>query len=106
MRALLVLLLMWHGLAGSAAAAETDLVCPALPDGKTCSQFHYHVDLYRPDSKTRFVISANRGFATPAACEQAREAHIRRNIAVVDHFTLLKVEQHEPDRVGPCHCDR
>jgi hypothetical protein len=88
--------------------AQQGLVCPPPPSalsGKACEAFHYHVQLYRPDTKGLTEIAAIPAFATQAACDRAREERVRRNLAVVDFFKRVKEQQYEPDRVGPCHCD-
>src|SRR5687768_14495777 len=88
--------------------AQQGLVCPPPPSalsGKTCEAFHYHAQLYRPDTKAFTEIAAIAPFATQAACERVREERMRRNLAVVDYFKRLKEQQYEPDRIGPCHCD-
>lgn len=90
--------------AGSAAAQAPALVCPPLPAGRTCELYHYHVQLYRPDTKQRIEIWATPQFATQAACERARGQRVAANAKVVEAIRV-KQPQYEPDRFGPCHCD-
>lgn len=88
--------------------AQQALVCPPGTSigGKGCDSFHYHMQIYRPDTRKFFEATALNGFATQTACERARDEHVRRNLAVVDYFKRVKNEQqYEPDRFGPCHCD-
>src|SRR5687768_14343992 len=91
------------------ASAQSALVCPpsaaaAAPGG--CEAFHYHVQVFRPEPKGFVDATATPRFATQAACEKVREAHIARNLVVVNYFKKTKNEQqYEADRFGPCHCD-
>jgi hypothetical protein len=90
--------------AGSTAAQTPALVCLPLPAGRTCELYHYHVQLYRPDTKQRVEIWATPQFATQAACERARDARVAANAKVVE-VIRVKQPQYETDRLGPCHCD-
>ena len=87
-------------------AQQPALVCtPAATAGaRACDVYHYHVQLFRPDTKQRVEIFATPQFATQAACERARDARVAANQKVVD-FIRVKQPQYEPDRFGPCHCD-
>jgi len=92
-------------LAGGSLSAQTPaLVCPPAPAGRGCELFHYHVQLYRPDTKQRVEIYATPQFATQAACERARDARAAANLKVVE-FIRAKQPQYDIDRFGPCHCD-
>jgi len=87
-------------------AQQPALVCtPAATAGaRACDVYHYHVQLFRPDTKQRVEIFATPQFATQAVCERARDARVAANQKVVD-FIRVKQPQYEPDRFGPCHCD-
>ncbi len=90
------------------APAQQQLVCPPGPvvSGKACEGYHYHLQLYRPDTRKFAGATGVNSFASEAACESARDTQMRRNLAVVDFFKRVKGESnYEPDRVGPCHCD-
>ena len=88
------------------AAAQQPLVCPTTVAGRACEAFHYHVQMYRPDTKAFIEISGGNQFATQAACDRARELQVAVNAKVVDYFRDVREQrQYEPDRVGPCHCD-
>lgn len=91
----------------SVATAQQALVCPAGSSGpaRMCTTFHFHVQLYRPDTKSFVDITGGNQFASENSCESARDAQMKRNLAVVDYFKRVKEQQYEPDRVGPCHCD-
>jgi hypothetical protein len=83
------------------------LVCPAstAASGKPCEVFHYHVQLYDPETRQFVTLSGINQFATQASCDRARDARVKRNAAVLDYIKRVKPQQYEADRVGPCHCD-
>lgn len=90
-------------LAASAASAQQALVC-SVPAGRPCDAYHFHVALYRPDTKQFVEVTGINRFATQAACDRARDLHVTTNAKAVDYLRGIK-KQYEPDRVGPCHCD-
>ncbi|HXG58820.1 MAG TPA: hypothetical protein VNL91_07340, partial [Thermoanaerobaculia bacterium] len=92
-------------LAGSAVAQTLD--CPGGAGAvRPCEAFHFHVSLYRPDTRGMTELWGVNQFASQAACERAREAWVRKNAAVVDYYRKTKNDQrYEPDRFGLCHCD-
>jgi hypothetical protein len=96
-------LLLAAGLAAGANAQQT-LVCPTAPSGGVCEAYHYHVAMYRPDTKQFVEMSGVNQFATQAACERAREIQVAANAKAVDYLRSIK-QQYEADRAGPCHCD-
>jgi hypothetical protein len=88
--------------------AQPGLVCP--PGSSTvahsCDLYHFHMQLYRPETRQFAEVTGVNQFSSQSACERFREAAIKRNLAVVDYFKRVKNEQqYEPDRFGPCHCD-
>jgi len=93
--------------ASSVATAQPALVCPAVSStsSRMCNVYHYHVQMYRPDTKAFVDVAAANQFATDVACDRARDAQMKRNLAVVDYFKRVREQQYEPDRFGPCHCD-
>ncbi|HEX7704925.1 MAG TPA: hypothetical protein VF701_00555 [Thermoanaerobaculia bacterium] len=92
---------------GAISISGQTLVCPADPSsaGKPCDAFHYHMQLYSPETKAFTTLSGINQFASIAACEKAREAHTQQNADVVDYVKRVKAQAYEPDRIGPCHCD-
>jgi hypothetical protein len=88
------------------AAAQQPLVCTTTVAGRPCEAFHYHVQMYRPDTKAFTEIVGGNQFATQAACDRARELQVAANAKVVEYFRDVREQrQYEADRVGPCHCD-
>lgn len=91
--------------AGNALAQQQPLTCPPVTD-RPCDTFHYHVQMFRPDTKQLVEVHGTAVFATQAACERAREAESKRNAAIVEYFRKTKGEtRYEADRIGACHCD-
>lgn len=92
--------------AAGSGSAQQGLVCAGAPAGKPCDAFHYHVQIYRPDTKQFVEVTGGTPYATQAACERAREVQVAANTAVVEFFRVTKQQQqYEADRFGPCHCD-
>jgi tetratricopeptide (TPR) repeat protein len=91
--------------AAGSALAQQALVCPPAATNQPCERFHYHVAMYRPDTKAFFEIQGTAEFASLAACERAKDAELKRNIAVVDYFRKKGDERYQADKFGPCHCD-
>src|SRR5215208_6314619 len=95
-------------LAAGRASAQQVLICPPGTSAVTnaCDVFHYHVQMYRPETRQFAELSGVNQFASQSACERHREAYMKRNLARVDYFKRTKGEQqYEPDRAGACHCD-
>lgn len=95
-------------LAGTFAAAAVlaqpaPLSCPPVA-GRPCDAYHFHIQLYRPDTRQFVEVYGVNQFATQGACDRARELHIATNSKVVDYLRAIK-SNYEADRVGPCHCD-
>jgi len=93
------------GLLAAAAAGQQGLVCPATAAGRPCDAFHYHVGMYRPDTKQFVEVFGVNQFATQAACDRAREQQMAANARVVTFFRGVREQQYEADRIGGCHCD-
>jgi hypothetical protein len=90
----------------ASAAAQPTLVCTTAPAGGACDAFHYHVQMYRPDTKTFIDVAGANQFATQGACDRARELQVAANTKVVEYFRDVREQRnYEADRVGPCHCD-
>lgn len=92
-------------LAAGTALAQQALVCPPNASNQPCERFHYHVAMFRPDTKAVTEIQGTAVFASQAACERARDAESKRNTAMVDYFRRNGEEKYQADRFGPCHCD-
>lgn len=100
-----IALILAGGLVAVTAFAQPQaLVCPPAPAGRACEAFHFHVAMYRPDSKQFVEIFAGTPYATQAACERAREQYVAANTRAVDYLRSIK-QNYEADRVGACHCD-
>jgi hypothetical protein len=92
-------------LAVSGALAQP-LVCPPAPAGRPCEAFHFHVQMFRPDTRAFTEVYAGPSYATQAACDRAREQTVAANQKVAGFFRdVKKEERYQPDRVGTCHCD-
>jgi hypothetical protein len=82
------------------------LDCPGAASVTHCDTFHFHVQMYRPDTRNFVDLWGTNQFATQAACERARDAQVKRNLMVVAYFRTTRGEQnYEADRFGTCHCD-
>src|SRR5947209_4241696 len=58
------------------------LTCPApATSTRACELFHYHVAMYRPDTRGFAEVWGTNQFASQAACDRARDAAIKRNLA-------------------------
>jgi hypothetical protein len=88
----------------AAVAQQPGLACPPAPAGRPCEAFHFHVAMYRPDSKTFVEFYAGAPFATQAACDRTREQYVAANTRVVEYLRSIK-QNYDADRVGACHCD-
>jgi hypothetical protein len=93
-------------LAFAMPAAAQLLTCPPPPSppARACELFHYHVAMYRPDTRAFAEVWGTNQFASQTACDRARDAAMKRNLAVVDHMKRVD-DNYQPDRFGPCHCD-
>jgi len=89
-------------------AAAQLLTCPppTSPSAHACELFHFHQALYRPDTRGFVEVWGVNQFASQSSCDRAREAAMKRNLAIVDHMKrVVNDNNFEPDRFGPCHCD-
>ncbi|MCM2315288.1 MAG: hypothetical protein NDJ92_09085 [Thermoanaerobaculia bacterium] len=100
-------------LAGLATAAlvshaQAPLTCQggAGIDSANCAVVHYHVRMYRPDTKTSIELTGVNEFASKSACESALAAEKARNASVIDFLKKNEPRlQYQPDVFGACHCD-
>ena len=93
--------------AGNAVLLAQPLTCPAVSaaTGRPCDTFHYHVQLYRPDTRAFVELAGINQFASQSACDRARDAQFKRNMAVVEFYRARGDQQYQADHIGPCHCD-
>jgi hypothetical protein len=101
-------MLLLLAFAGARVAFGQALVCPTSPSasGKACETFHFHVQMYRPDTRVFETYYGINQFASLTACDQARDAQMKGNAAIVDYYRNVKNNQQvQVDRFGPCHCD-
>ena len=82
------------------------LDCPSAASVTHCDTFHFHVQMYRPDTRNFVDLWGTNQFASQTGCERARDAQLKRNLTVVNYFRTTRGEQnYEADRFGACHCD-
>ncbi len=107
MRSILAAILLASAGNGLVLAQTPTLTCPAVSaaTGKACDTFHYHVVMYRPDTRGFVEVYGGNQFASQSACDRARDAQFKRNMAVVELYRTRGDQQYPPDRFGPCHCD-
>ncbi|HEX9457918.1 MAG TPA: hypothetical protein VGA84_02175 [Thermoanaerobaculia bacterium] len=88
-------------------ALAQPLVCPpvAAVAGRPCETFHYHVQIFRPDTRELLELYGINQFASMGACERARDAQFKRNMAVVEFMRTQRRDWWQADKFGPCHCD-
>lgn len=102
------ILLAGLALTSARAGAQTPLTCQSSAgiDTANCPVVHYHVKMYRPDTKTSVELTGVNEFASSAACESALAAEKARNVSVVDFLKKNEPRlQYSPDQFGACHCD-
>ena len=86
------------------SAAQT-LTCPnSVAAG--CETFHYHIDAWSPETKTRFELVGANSFSSADACGASRQ---QRETANADALKFLATAaprmKTQPNRYGECHCD-
>jgi hypothetical protein len=93
--------------AGLSPALAQPLVCPPVASvaGRACDTFHYHVQVFKPDTREFVELYGINQFASMAACERARDAQFKRNMAVVEFFRAQRRDWWQADKFGQCHCD-
>jgi hypothetical protein len=93
--------------AGLSPALAQPLLCPPVASvaGKPCETFHFHVQLFRPDTRELTELYGVDQFASMASCEHARDAQFKRNMAVVELMRAQRRDWWLADKFGPCHCD-
>jgi hypothetical protein len=93
--------------AGLSPALAQPLLCPPVASaaGKPCETFHFHVQLFRPESRDFIEVYGVNQFASMASCERARDAAFKRNMSVVEFMHAQRRDWWQADKFGPCHCD-
>ncbi len=90
-----------------APALAQPLVCPpvAAVAGRPCETFHYHVQMFRPDTREFYELYGINMFASMGACDRARDLQFKRNMTVVEFFRTQRRDWWQADKFGLCHCD-
>jgi hypothetical protein len=93
--------------ASLSSALAQPLLCPpvAAVAGRPCETFHYHVQMFRPDTREFFELYGINQFASQSACDRARDAAFKRNMAVVEFMRAQRRDWWQADKFGTCHCD-
>ncbi|MEA2329013.1 MAG: hypothetical protein QOE68_3972 [Thermoanaerobaculia bacterium] len=88
-------------------ALAQPLLCPPVASaaGKPCETFHFHVQLFRPESRDFLELYGINQFASMASCERARDAQFKRNMSVVEFMHTQRRDWWQADKFGACHCD-
>jgi len=91
----------------SSLFAQPPLLCPPVASaaGKPCETFHFHAQLFRPESRDFVELYGINQFASMASCERARDAAFKRNMSVVEFMHTQRRDWWQADKFGPCHCD-
>lgn len=89
------------------SALVQPLLCPpvAAVAGRPCETFHYHVQMFKPDTREFVELYGIDQFASASACDRARDAQFKRNMAIVEYFRTQRRDWWQADKFGPCHCD-
>ena len=104
----MALLLTGFATATLVAHAQAPLTCQggAGIDSANCAVVHYHVRMYRPDTKASIELTGVNEFASKSACESALAAEKARNASVIEFLKKNEPRlQYQPDVFGACHCD-
>jgi hypothetical protein len=96
-----------HSLLFLSPALAQPLLCPPVASaaGKPCELFHFHVQLFRPESRDFVELYGINQFASMASCERARDAAFKRNASVVEFMHTQRRDWWQADKFGTCHCD-
>jgi len=92
---------------GLSPALAQPLLCPpvAAAAGRPCELFHFHVQLFRPESRDFIELYGINQFASMASCDRARDAQLKRNMSIVEFMHTQRRDWWQADKFGPCHCD-
>jgi hypothetical protein len=93
--------------AGLSPALAQPLLCPPVASaaGKPCEVFHFHVQLFRPETRDFVELYGINQFASMASCERARDAQFKRNMSIVEYMHTQRRDWWQADKFGACHCD-
>jgi hypothetical protein len=93
--------------AGLSPALAQPLLCPPVASaaGKPCELFHFHVELFRPESRDFVELYGINQYASMASCDRERDAQIKRNASVAGYLRTQRRDWWQADKFGPCHCD-
>ena len=99
--------LMAIAFASLGSALAQPLLCPPVASaaGHPCETFHYHVQMFRPDTREFLEMYGVNQFASLSACDRARDAAFKRNVAVVEFMRAQRRDWWQADKFGTCHCD-
>jgi len=99
--------LMTVAFASLGSALAQPLLCPPVASaaGHPCETFHYHVQMFRPDTREFLEMYGVNQFASLSACDRARDAAFKRNVAVVEFMRTQRRDWWQADKFGTCHCD-
>jgi hypothetical protein len=61
--------------------------------------------MFRPDNRLSIEFYGINQFASMGACDRARDAAFKRNMAVVEFMRAQRRDWWQADKFGPCHCD-
>src|SRR5258708_18590124 len=88
-------------------ALAQPLLCPPVASGagRPCETFHYHVQLFGPDTREFFELYGINQYASMSACERARDAQFKHNMAVVEFMRAQRRDWWQAEEFGRCHCD-
>ena len=90
--------------AGFSPALAQPLLCPPVASaaGKPCETFHFHVQMFRPESRDFLELYGINQFASMASCERARDAQFKRNMSVVEFMHTQRRDWWQADKFGTC----
>src|SRR5437588_12597626 len=93
--------------AGLSPALAQPLLCPPVASaaGKPCETFHFHVQLFRPESRDFVEMYGINQFASMASCERARAAQINRNMTDGVYMHARPRDWRNADKLGPVRRD-
>ncbi len=80
--------------------------CPPLPEGTTCTQFHYHVLMWNPRERTYQEIAGRHRFVSLEACEKAKSEAAKENGSLAEFIKTSVESSFQPAQFRECHCDR
>jgi hypothetical protein len=61
--------------------------------------------MFKPDTRDFIELYGINQFASASACDRARDAQFKRNMAIVEFFRTQRRDWWQADKFGTCHCD-